>query len=208
MLTVPDGTGEAFSGNLQWVGACLDYPPSDWKLIRDKARSQDIKVIPWVRLARVGEGEDEVDVEQRLKMLVDCAVAWNTDWILPNYEDEAKTITPHTVVQLLKGTGWQGNTGWSMQGWQPNDVDYSPMNDDPVLLQIFPEDLKWLPPEIPKKTGDCVYHARVDHGFTYVGVTYQSYRNAIPEWYDVDIPHSAFTGNTIPATEWHDWFPR
>lgn len=53
---------------------------------------------------------------------------------------------------------------------------------------------------------DCVWHAR-DLGFVYVGVTYQTYADATPAWFDVENhQHSVFTGNVIPYGEWNKWF--
>lgn len=166
-----------------------------------------IEVMPWIRLAHVELGDDEATVEERLNLLVQTASQWGCDTILPNYENEAGTISPHTVRFLLDKTGWRGDTGWSTQGWLPNDVDYSPINDDPVLLQMFPADMRFDPAEMKQKIEDCVWHARVQKGFTYVGITEQTYGNALPTWYDQSGSHSVFPGNVIPHGEWHLWFP-
>jgi hypothetical protein len=208
MLTVPDGTGENFSTNIDWVACNIgEYEESEWNSVRRKAAKYGIVAMPWLRLARSPD-DGETVIKDNLRTLVETARSWNVNFILPNYEKEAEWCEPNTVAALLKGTGWKGNTGWSMQGWLPNDVDYSPINDDPVLLQIFPEDLKWDVDDIPSKMSDCVYHARVDHGFMYCGVTYQSYRDAEASWYDCEIDHSVFTGNTISPEDWKDWFPQ
>ena len=94
-----------------------------------------------------------------------------------------------------------------MQGWLPNGVDFSPINQDPVLLQIFPSDMRFPPDQVQQKISDCVWNARVNHGFTYVGVTYQTYDYATYNWYPCDGTHSVYPGNEIPAADWVKWFP-
>ena len=85
-------------------------------------------------------------------------------------------------------------------------MDWSPLTADPVLLQIFPKDNGWEVWEIAEKLGDCVGHAR-NEGFTYVGVTYQTYDQAQPGWYDVGaFQHSTFPGNLIQAHQWKEWY--
>jgi hypothetical protein len=186
----------------------MEYPMTRWSTAISRAQLRNIKVIPWVRLAHVGAGEGLNDVKARLDMLVRTARVWNTDTILPNYEDEADVIPPNVVKLALDETGWTGNTGWSTQAWLPNGPDFTAMREDAVLLQIFPTDLNW-PKDygiIKKNMGDCVYHAR-DKGFTYVSVTYQTYDDATPGIFDVDsYMHSVYPGNEIQHGEWPQWF--
>lgn len=208
MLTVPDGSAETFTNDVDWIAPNLEYEYTRWSTVVSKAQTRNIKVIPWVRLAHVAWGEGLDHIREQLQLLVTTARIWNTDWILPNYEDEASTFAPSIVKKELDDTGWQGNTGWSVQGWVPNDVDYSPMGNDPALLQIFPTDLRW-PKDyatIKAKMGDCIYHAR-EGGFTYISVTYQTYDNATPSLYDVEsYQHSTFPGNVILSGEWPSWY--
>lgn len=209
-MTVPDGSANSFteSDQLGWVALNMDYPIEKWSTVVNLAQLRKVKVIPWIRLARIPEGETIVNVKARLQTLVDTARIWNTDWILPNYEDEASTMPPALVRLALEETNWVGYVGWSTQGWLPNDVNYQPIAGDPVLLQIFPTDLHW-PKDyatIKQKMGDCVAHAR-QHGFAYVGVTYQTYDNATPALYDVEsYQHSVFPGNLIQAGQWASWY--
>jgi hypothetical protein len=156
----------------------------------------------------VEQGDGEAVVLANLMKLVNAANAWNGKIILPNYERECETIRPDTVARLLKQTGWDKDTGWSTLAWLQNDVDFTPIAHDPVLLQIFPADTHW-PLDygiIKQKMGDCVWHAR-QKGFTYVGVTYQTYAGATPALFDVEsYQHSVFPGNVIGHGEWPDWF--
>lgn len=185
---------------------------SVWDNVRKRASDLGVRAIPWIRLCRPDENEDFEDIKDRLALLAAVADTWNETLILPNYETEAKIYPPDMVADYLyDSVKWEGGTGWSIPGWLFNDTDYTPISDrdDPVLLQIFPTDFKW-PKDygvIKTKMGDCVEHARVDKGFTYVGVTYQTYDSATPSWFDVDsYQHSVYPGNLIQHGDWPKWF--
>lgn len=162
-------------------------------------------------MCHVDQGEDFETIKQRLNLLTSTAFVWNEDIIMPNYENEASTYSPEQVADYLYGyANWDGKTGWSTQGWLPNDVDFSPLGErgDPALLQIFPTDLKWdfHPVVIAQKMRDCIVHAR-QLGFTYVGVTYQTYASCYPDLFNcTDYMHSVFPGNVIAHGEWDEWF--
>lgn len=191
-----------------------DFTIAQWeaKATISRAHAAGLMVIPWARLADPGS-EDYHDARRYMNIMAEAATRWNSTWILPNLEAEATTTCPPwRAKEAVELSGWDGKVGWSMQGWLPGTsgggqegADYTPINSDPVLLQIFPEDLRWTPSEIPGKQADCVWHARVDKGFTHIGVTYQTYR-AFPEWYDLTGNHSVFTGDAIGG-QWAKWFP-
>jgi hypothetical protein len=85
-------------------------------------------------------------------------------------------------------------------------VNWLPLKNDAVLLQIFPKDNRWAPIEVKQKMRDCVAHAR-EEGLWSVGVTYQTYADAQPEWYDVaSFAHSTFPGNLIAHGDWPKWY--
>lgn len=135
------------------------------------------------------------------------AELWGETLILPNYESEAETYAPVDVANHLYNVmDWDGDTGWSTLAWLQNAVDWSPLHRDPVLLQIFQKDNQWAPDQIKQMQADCVFHARVQEGFTYVGVTFQV-NDAQPNWYDLAGSHSVFPGNLINHGEWGTWFP-
>lgn len=208
MLTVPDGSAESFTADVEWVGANLEHPVSRWTDVRLRAERLGVRVIPWVRLCRLKEGENFDTIKQRLLLLADTAEAWDEVLILPNYEDEASTYPPWMVADYLDHTlNWRGEAAWSTLGWLQNDLDWTPLAQDPVLLQIFQKDMGWPVDEIAKKQADSVYHAR-EKGFTYVGVTFQTYAGAQPGWYNLEGTHSVYPGNLIQHGEWDDWFPQ
>lgn len=192
------------------MGCNLDFAPQQWAGVRQRAASLGVRAIPWVRLAHVNHGETWEHVKQRLSLLTVTAQVWGENTIIPNYEDEAHNFSPSVVADYLYGVlNWTGETGWSTQAWVPNDPDFALLarRGDSVLLQIFPQDNRWEPWQIPTKLGDCVAHARVDKEFRYVGVTYQTYAGATPSWYDCEsFMHSTFPGNLIGHGEWGNWY--
>lgn len=202
---MPDGSAESFTSDIEWIGCNLSFAPAQWENARQRADSLGVKVIPWVRLAH--EGDSFEDVKTKLNLLISTAQVWGSDTIIPNYEVEAGWFSPAAVADYLYGyANWDGKTGWSTLAWLQNDVDWSPIVKDPVLLQIFPKDNGWPVSEVNQKMGDCVAHAR-DEGFTYVGVTYQTYGDAVPGWFDVEShQHSTFPGNLIAHGQWGSWY--
>lgn len=188
----------------------MAYPLSQWATVRQRAANHGVRVIPWIRLCHVNEGEDWEILKQRLSLLTTTAQLLEENLILPNYEAEAETYEPKDVCQYLYGDlDWDGKTGWSTLAWLQNGAGWEDIPDeDAVLLQIFPQDNRWQVDEIKQKMGDCVAHAR-DEGRTYVGVTYQAYGvpQAQPWWYDCESYfHSTFPGNQIGHGEWSMWY--
>jgi hypothetical protein len=211
-LTAPDGSAESFTNDIGWIACNLEYAPAQWAGARDRAESLGIRVMPWIRLCHPNHGEDFETIKQRLSLLMVTAEAWGDKIILPNYEVEAEIYTPDAVADFLYNyADWDGETGWSTLAWLPNSVDFSPISDrkDPALLQIFPKDNNWLYNYdiVNQKMGDCVYHARVDKGFDYVGVTYQTYDHISPLVFNThSYAHSVFPGNLIGHGQWPLWF--
>lgn len=171
-----------------------------------RAAQFGVRTIPWIRLCHPATEDFEV-LKQRLSLLTLTAQVWGENIIIPNYEVEAGTYSPADVQNHLRNVlDWDGETGWSTLAWLQNDVDWTPLAKDSVLLQIFPKDNGWTVEEIPYRMADCVVHARYE-GLTYVGVTYQTYASALPAWYDVaSYQHSTFPGNVIAHGEWDDWY--
>lgn len=196
-----------YAPHLRWVALNVrDYLPSDWQTVVSRCANAGVLTIPWARLAHPPfEGAESAAL--MFARMAGAADAWGSGWILPNYENEAdSTLPPLEAAEALDASGWTGRVAWSTQGWLPNTPDYSPMNSDPVLLQIFPEDMRWAPEDIAQKQADCVRHARADKGFDHVGVTYQAYR-ASPNWFDLSGNHSIFPGDGKSASDWSAWFP-
>lgn len=194
-----------------------DYDYTQWQATVSYCNLRGIKVIPWARLAHIEHGETITTVRHWLDQLIFAAILWGCDTIMPNYEKEAETISPAEVIEQLDQTIWEGNVGWSMQGWVPNGVDYSPITirNHPVLLQIFPADMYAIFPDdtrhdpeyVAKVTGDCVYHARMDKGFQYVGVTWQTYGDMRSGDFDChSFQHSTFPGNLLARQDWAGWY--
>lgn len=207
MLTVPDGSAESFDNSVKWIGCNLEYAPTQWSTARARAQQFGVRTIPWIRLCHPEHGEDFETLKQRLSLLTLTAQAWGENVILPNYEVEASLYAPADVMNHLRNVlDWDGEVGWSTLAWLQNDVDWQPLDRDAALLQIFPKDNGWMVEEIPYRMADCVVHARQE-GLTYVGVTYQTYAGATPQWYDVaSYQHSTFPGNVIAHGQWSSWY--
>lgn len=166
---------------------------ADWQVVIDRARANDVQVYPWMRCRTLQDCWD----------LLDHADMVST-WGILNLEDELKDgVSPAAVAGLLDD--FDVEVGISSVAWLYNDVDFSPLAELPMLLQVFAQDNRWEPAELERKQRDCVTHAR-DKGFTYVGVTFQTYGEAEPDWYVYhDGTRSYFTGDDIGAGQWEAW---
>jgi hypothetical protein len=197
-----------YAPHVKWVALNVrDFPAPQWATVVSRCANAGVLTIPWARLAHP-PFEGFASAALMFQRMRDAANAWGSGWILPNYENEAdSTLPPTEAARALAECGWAGRVGWSTQGWLPNAVDFSPINDDPVLLQIFPEDMRWGsdPAVIKEKTGHCITHAR-NHGFDHVGLTFQAYRSSY-NWFDLSGNHSIFPGDGKTASEWAAWFP-
>lgn len=175
---------------------------NDWRIVVNRARALDVNVFPWARCRTADE----------VYALCDTAdlVAFQ---VIVNVEDEFKdTLPPKAVATLLRDFD-ELEIAISMPAWAYNDVDYAPLAEYPMLLQLFPQDMRIDPSELEQKQRDCVTHAR-DKGFTYVGITCQtygedgvSYGKAKPEWYAYmnGGTRSLFTGDDVGASNWAAW---
>lgn len=169
----------------------------DWQTVRDIASVNGVTVYPWQRCFN----------ELALRHLMQLAVE-NGVQPLPNLEKELEGEMPPTKVERICLEYAVAVVGWSVLGWLPNDVDMSPMGQAaPVLLQLFPQDMRRDPSELEKIQRDSVVHAR-DLGCKNVGVTYQTYGEATPEWYEFwGGVRSYYTGDDIGAGGWSTWKP-
>jgi hypothetical protein len=170
----------------------------DWRVVRERAKAANVEVLPWARCRTLSDCHD----------LLETADAFASKVIL-NIEDEFKDVlSPARVAAMLPDYTLQSNAldvAISTVGWVYNDVDYNPLGDYPVLLQIFPTDMRRDPAELETIQAQCVAHAR-DKGFTYVGVTIQAYGDAKPEWYGyIDGTFSIFSGDDVGSSNWAAW---
>ena len=166
----------------------------DWRTVIDRARDESVVALPWARCRTLAEVED----------LLDMADLVSFHCIL-NIEDEFKTVLePWRIAPAIADVP-ELQVGISSVAWLYNDVDFRPLGKLPMLLQLFPADNRWMPDELPEKQADCVRHAR-EHGFTYVGVTLQTYGTAQPGWYGYwKGVRSLYTGDDVGSGNWGEW---
>jgi hypothetical protein len=170
-----------------------------WETVRRNARAADVETFPWKRCRTLGECRE----------LLELGSSYAAKAIL-NIEDEFKDVcAPAKVAELVFEYSIHDaafDVGISTVGWLYNDCTFLPLSNLPVLLQVFAADNKWAPAELQKRQAECVTHAR-DKGFTYVGVTYQTYAGAKPEWYAFagGATRSWFTADDIGGGRWGAW---
>lgn len=173
----------------------------DWRIVITRARVLGMQVFPWARCRTLQECYDflaEADLVGFRAIL--------------NIEDEFERddqggpapCPPVRVAELLLDFS-DVAVSFSTGGWLMNDVNYTPIAHRPVLLQVFPTDMRRDPAELPEITTDCVQHAH-DKGFKHVGVTCQAYGAAEPEWYSyLTVPKSIYAGDDVGAGNWAAW---
>jgi len=191
-------------GGMKWVAVNLGdgFVWEDWRIVVDRARALSVQVFPWARCRTALE----------LHVLLEQAdlVGFRA---IANIEDEFERDSaggpaplPPTLVRKIIDGFPQVAVSFSTGGWLQNDVVYTPITHRPVLLQVFPQDLKRDPADLPQITADCIQHAH-DKGFRHVGVTCQAYGLAEPEWYDYlgSQPKSIYAGDDVGAGNWAAW---
>jgi uncharacterized protein YraI len=162
-------------------------------------RAQGMRVPVWGRVQNMP-----------LESIMDIAIRNHVPVIL-NIEDEFKATPPAIWEQRIKAVKAAHPTYTreiviSTVGWVYNDVNYLPIGHRPVLLQVFPSDMHRDPSELPLVTPACIAHAK-QKGWRDVGVTFQTYADAQPSWYDFySRAYSLFHGDGVGAqSAWNRW---
>jgi hypothetical protein len=145
-----------------------------------------------------------------IENIVHAGQQWGSPAVILNLEVEALTnMPPSRCKQTLVSAGWTGEYGVSTEAWLYDwpAVDWQPLVEptSSALLQMYPEDAKRDPSEIPSWQASCVAHAR-DYGFRYVGVTFQAWRSD-PDWFDRSTDYSIAYGDDIGPGNWAPWAP-
>jgi hypothetical protein len=181
----------------------------DWRVVVTRARARAVQVIPWARCRTLAELEallTEADL-RGFRAIANIEDEFERDG------DHGPAPMPPAKVREVIDDYPDLAVSFSTGGWLMNDVDYAPIAHRPVLLQVFAQDLKRPPAELPKVTADCIAHAH-DKGFKHVGVTCQAYGEegvgygrAEAEWYSFLglKPRSIYTGDDVGAGNWPSW---
>lgn len=192
-----EGVGEMKAAGTKWLAVNLGdgFEWTDWTTVVSRGRALGVQVFPWQRCRTIVECYDLLDVADRVGFRA-----------ILNLENELETTCPPNKVAEVMADFPDLVVSFSCNGWLPNDVDFRPIAHRPVLLQLFPTDMKRNPTELPQLELDCRKHA-ADKGFKFIGITAQTYAGAQPSWYAYmnERPHSFYTGDDIGAGNWAAW---
>lgn len=190
------------AAGMQWLALNVrEHAPAEWDVVRSRADALNMPCKPWARLGLPDQGETRDDCLVMLQTIYQACDAWGENGI-PNVETEFERIFPPDELAAEIDHRIEG---LSSVAWLYNAVNFTPVAHLPLLLQIFKTDNRWTVDEIEKRQADCVLHAR-EKGFTYVGVTFQTYGGAQPSWYAYHSgTRSYFTGDDIGGGQWAPW---
>ena len=174
-----------------------DYEPSEWDLIRGRARDAGIKFGPWLRTA---DANTEF-VPQKLLRLIDIAESWGGTPLVCNSEKEidhtGDDITAW-IAQQLDGL----DAAISMEVQPFGAVDWTPFARAglPVLPQHFPAETGRHYSE------DAIREMWWDVGINCVVITYGSYHGMQAVDFARLSPYGVYTGNDTGG-QFHLWAP-
>lgn len=151
--------------------------------------SENPCIVPW---ARVRSASD-------VYALILAARQLRSVGLIVNLEDEAKDVLPpRRVRDILLETGYEGAVAISTLGWVynsgPGGVDWRPLGEYPVLLQMFTGEV----PALKGQLSECIKHA-FDEGFKVAKPTWQAYatQGVRPYPEDWDGHFSVYTGDDV-----------
>jgi len=174
----------------------------DWNVVIQRARALGVRLIPWARCRTLQECYDLLDDAD----LVGFRAILNIEDEFERGPGGTPAPCPPDKVREVMDDFPNVAVSFSTGAWLMNDVVYTPIAHRPVLLQLFPTDMKRDPSELPQIELDCRKHAR-DKGFRYIAITCQTYAGAQPGWYAYQgsTPRSLYTGDDVGAGNWAAW---
>jgi hypothetical protein len=163
----------------------LDFAPSDWDLIRDRAADLGVVCGPWARMIDAGFNYDP----SKLDMLMEVARSWYQPYII-NVEKELDysggDIT-NDIAEKVDGD----DVAFSVEAWPFSTVDWNPLAKYPFLPQIFPQEV-----EAAKDPYACRW-AWWNAGVRCVVFTFGTYWNQPPSTYDRLSPYGLYTADNV-----------
>src|SRR5262245_19677213 len=114
----------------------LDFHPSTWQLVRDRAEALGVVCGPW---ARPIDSTFSFDVD-KFHSLLEVADDWGTPLIV-NVEKELDGTGDILTGYIAEQCG-ERDYAISMEAWPFDSVDWTPFQDFPVLPQIFPHEVE------------------------------------------------------------------
>lgn len=172
-----------------------DYTPESWATIRNQASQQGMFCGVWLRTQVADNGPFS---ESKLAYLIQVADEWQQPLIV-NSERELDG-TGNSCTKLIAQYVGNRDGAVSMEAWLYNAVDWSPLANLPMLLQISPG---YSAPS--QKPYDCKAHAHL-HGIKAVYFTFGTFGGQEPKDYDLKEPYSLYHANAS-APNWSAWQP-
>jgi hypothetical protein len=138
-LRAPDGGVEdVASMKAAGFGAIFcnigDYPPDSWQTIRNQARNAGVVCGPWLR-TNTPSNMFSID---KLDFLIATADIWNAPLIV-NSESELKGSGNKLTLRISEKLE-KRDAAISVEAWPFADVEWWPLGEFPILVQIFPQE--------------------------------------------------------------------
>lgn len=183
--------------NVIAVNVQKEIPLSEWDLVRVRAVNAGATLIPWCYIWTLND----------LDRLLAIADDWSKGVCIVNIEKEIDlgVYSSQAVADKVAAR----DVAYSSICWLYNAVNWRPMTNKPMMLQIFPYEI----PEA-EKWEDCVKHAH-DMGFSCVSMTFGTYDVAgvgqpMPEDYNLLTPYQLYTADdlTVFYPNYNMWSPK
>jgi hypothetical protein len=177
----------------------IDYPVEEWEsVVLPRARSLGMFCGPWGRTGHpppVGTGFEPVKVDR----IVAAADKWQSPGII-NSEKEIDG-TGSTCTSYIRTKVGARDFAMSTEPTPYDKVQWTPVEDLPILAQIFPaEQQKHYQPDEVK----AMWWA---YGIKCVYMTYGTYGGMTPALFDLKAPYSIFTGDAVQPENYALWKP-
>jgi hypothetical protein len=172
-----------------------DYPADAWEeVVRPRAQGLGMFCGPWARTAD-SFGRFDYSVLDRL---VFCADDWGSP-LLVNSEKELDGSGREYTQEIADTVGGR-EAAVSMLPTPFHSVDWTPLADIPILMQIFPPDQGQV--YDPVACADMWHQWGVKCAFA----TYATYGGMTPEVYSLKAPYSLYTADDC-GNNFQPWSP-
>jgi len=161
-----------------------DYPPSEWKLVRDGAAAAGLVCGPWLRTA---DAHNEFD-PGRLLDLIDIADAWNWAPLIVNSEKEIDHTGDDLTSYIADELG-DRDAAISVEVRPFGAVDWRPLAYYPILPQNFPAETGI------GDTDDAIRENWYRAGVKCVVITYGTYGGMTPDEFPRLSPYGLYTAD-------------
>lgn len=185
-----EDVAEMRRAGIGWVMVNVgDFSLAEWFLVRARCSSELVACYPWARCRTLAD----------VSALCHAASAMGAPRLGLNLEVEAKTVLPPSLAAAaIRAEFPSGSAIVSTEAWLYNDVDWRPLGQHPIALQLFPREN-----DPSKKPLHCVAHART-LGFKTVGVSCDGRDPASRYPEREKLPWSICFGDDV-GPDWSTW---